>query len=526
MLAFWAAALAAVTAAWILGDSSLRAFGDSGADHTWPLYVAHALRLGGISGALQVLGDLHATWPPGLFLVHGLLGYLFGEDLFWMRLYNLLYLPPLMWGVYRLGLQLGGDARAATLAAVLAVFNFSVAFHLRHICIDTPSMVMTVLVMLALLRARDLDRPGAVIALGALVGLGLLFRVQVLLFVTVPALLAGAQAVAAAGGRERLRRLGWIALGVLAAALISSPYWARQLPRIAQECLAHLGLQVTAASAAPGNPGFVSGLGYYGLALGQTAGWPVVLVALGTAPLLLRRRRRSLLLLLWVMGGVLLTAVGAGREPRYLLPLVPALALLAALGLQQLAPAKRRLITAALLLTTALPTLWIAGFGQDLFDRGIVSRLFHRNYLRAPVRRSMEEALGDTRRALDRFMPSPDGEGACLFFGGFAQEELIATFAPRYPRALLVTLQDNGDSDYPRWRKVMARPRRRLVVSVYQKYRLRLLWKGRYNHLPVYIHELTDPYVNALRFSPPLDIEIQRRMEEDIRSRRNRRIAH
>ena len=514
LLVFFGVTLAAVTAAWIFQDNSLLSFGDSGADHTWPLYVAHALRLGGIPGGLQVLGDLHPTWPPGLFFMHGLLGYLLGEDLFWMRLYNLLYLPLLIWGVYRLGLQFG-DAQTATLASALAVFNFAVAFHLRHICIDTPSMVMTVLAMFGLMRAGDLDRPRPVVLMGALFGLGLLFRVQFLFFVAGPALLAGVGAMrTAASGRERLRRLGWVGLAVLAAALVSSPFWASQISTIIDVCLAHLGHGVIGESTSPGESDPASGYAYYLPAVGQMVGWPMVLTVLGTVPLLIRRVPRSSYLVAWIAGGLLVTALGTNHEPRYLLPLVPALALLAALGLEQLRPVWRGLMTTTLLLATALPTLAVAGFGREVKDHGFMARLVHPDFVRAPVRRPFVASLAATQGALDRLLTRPDGEGLCLFFGGFAQEDLIAFFAPRYPRALLVTLQDNGDNDYPRWKRVMARPRRRLVVSVYQKYRLPLLWQGRYNHLPIYIHELSDPYLDVLRFSPPLDIDVKQQMEE------------
>ena len=306
-------------------------------------------------------------------MVHGLLGFLLSEDLFWMRLYNLLYLPLLMWGVYRLGLYTG-NARSATLATALAVFNFGVAFHLRHLCIDLPAMVLAVL---------------------------------------------------------------------------------------------------------------------------------------GTTPSLVRRDPRCRVLLAWVVGGMLLSAMGAAREPRYLLPLVPALALLAAAGLEQLTPLLRRVLSPALLLATALPTLVVAGFNCQIDDDGVLSRVLHPTYLRQRAPVPFSTILGPTRRALDRILSSQDGDGVCIILGGFLQENLIADLAPRYPRALLVTQMDNGDAASPAWSRVMAHPRRRVVVSVYQRYRLPQLWQGRFLHLPIYIYELPRGRDDVLRTTPQLDVDFR-----------------
>ena len=487
-----------ITASWILADCSLQSFLDSGNHHILAMKTGRALQGGGLSGWWSFIRGINVSWPPGTFVVHGLFGALLGDHQHTLRLVNLLYLPLLLWGVYRLGLFFGGRW-TAVLAAVLSVSGLGLAFHLRHVCIDNTATVVVVFGMLALMAARRRGRPGWLVLFGVVSGVGLLFRVQYLFFVLLPA--AGLAAIWI-WSAQSWRRRAWIGACVLlsaaAALLISAPYWTANFQEFLSIALSHLssefsrlGIQGTGAEE---EAGLASGLPYYGLVPGKLVGWPVVLAALGALPWLLRRRRRTVYLLLWVAGGLLIYSLTVAREPRYLLPLVPALALLAALGTEQLSrPWLRGAATALLLFGTTGPTLIIAGNGWNIPDQGPLSWLAHHEFFRAPdPGRRQQEARAMAAALRAQFARKPGRQPYVMLSGSQIDElpELYIFVAPELPQTAMASIYNFSPDDYPHWRAARAPNTVYYMLSLSRRHPFTQLWKGTYSHRPMRLYEV------------------------------------
>ncbi|MBI3270609.1 MAG: glycosyltransferase family 39 protein [Planctomycetes bacterium] len=111
--------------------------------------------------------------------------------------------------------------RVGALAALLAIGGWRALQFVPRILTETPTLTLATFAAWWLVRTRRQPTPRRQAVLGALSGLLLLLRAQMLGFVAVAGLLAAA---AEAGWRRRLRAL---VLGACAAALVLSPWWVR-----------------------------------------------------------------------------------------------------------------------------------------------------------------------------------------------------------------------------------------------------------------------------------------------------------
>ena len=490
LLGMYGLAFGAITAAWILADNSLLSHYDSGHHHRSVLLVSRALIQEGLAVGMQTaLAKLHPVWPPGIFLLHGILGWLLGDGFHALRLYNLLYIPPLIWGVYLLGRRLG-DRSTAILAAVLTISSPGVAFHLRHVCIDNAAMVMVVWGMVFVMRAVERPGPKSLVLLGLVSGLGIMFRIQYLFFVVLPLMVAGTRWVREASTRaRRIRLLLWMGAGVVTALLIWSPHWTAHLDVMARSFIDHF--QGTGDSAAPGYwSGLCSGLVYYSLAPAKLVGWPVVLAAVVALPFLLRGNPRTLYLLLSVLGGVILYGVTISREPRYILPMAPALALLAALGAARLPARVRDVLVPVLLLITAGPTLLAAGSLRRGHEGPPLGRFLHVDFQRSPELRDPTPSVAAMARAYKEHVraESRDGLHGCLLIAAHPddQDTLFAFLAPQLPRVRLsISSIYRDEDDEQRWKQENGAWRQCAVLSNARYEDLPTIWQGRFHQRPV-----------------------------------------
>ena len=484
VLAASGALLSLLTALWVMQDTGIAPPTDSAHHLLTAILFSRGLEAEGLSGLWQTMRHFYVGWPPASYvLLYGPLGWLFGDQSQLMRLYSLALLPLLMWGTYSLGVRLMGQRRLATLAALTCVFGFGVAGQLRQVSIDLPTTAAVLLAMLTLHRSALLSRPGWTVALGAALGLCLLSRVQSIFFVGPPLLVQGITAlVLARGWRRRAERLsGMLLVGALAA-LVSSPWWFGRLRSLWRISTAHLDPSQVAPR---GDPDLWAGLLYYAGALGKLGGWPLVLLALAAVPLALRRSpslRSPLvqLLLPWILGGVVGLAMGVHREPRYLLPAVPALALLACHGLAALPGSwgrARELAGAALLLTVVLPTLITMAFPVRHKHPLVLNGLVEWAYTRAPIRVRAEEAGRATAQALLQYNGGDQsGENTYLIVQQHPNDPFMARLAiflaPHMPKLMLSQMINHNLINSPLHSQ--ERRRRKLFVLAQGAFLLRL----------------------------------------------------
>ena len=477
------ALLTGLTILWVLQDTGIAPPTDSAHHLLTSVLFSRGIEAGGLTGLWQTMRHFYVGWPPASYLLlYGPLGWLFGDQSQLMRLYSLALLPLLLWGTYSLGVRLLGDRRLATLAALVCVFGFGVTGQLRQVSIDLPATGAVLLVMVALSRSALFSRPRWIMVLGAACGLCLFTRVQSVFFLAGPlAVQAVVALVKARDWRRRAERLIAVVTVPALAILCSAPWWFGRLRSLWKISTAHL----DPGRVSPrGDPDLWAGLTYYVGALGKLGGWPLLLLALLAVPLVLWRpgKRRALtlqLLLPWLIGGVVGLAMGVHREPRYLLPAMPALALLACQGLAVLSRAKvRELAGAALLLAVALPTLltmaWPVPSKHFLATQGLVEWA----YVRAPVRVRAEEAGRVVAAALAKFSKDPTGAETYLIVQQHPADQFMSRLAiflaPHAPRLLMAQMINHELINSPL--HVRERKRRKLFVLAQGDFMLRFPW--------------------------------------------------
>jgi 4-amino-4-deoxy-L-arabinose transferase-like glycosyltransferase len=230
---------------------------------------------------------------------------------------------------------------AALIAAVLLAVAFLPVAYARVALADGPTLLFVALGLLggAWLLQDDAGRRRGVLLAGVAVGLAAGFKYNAGIVVLVPlaalALRAREDGLRAAGRRTLL--LGGAAL---VAFVVSNPYVLIDPHEVwrAIEYQAHW----SAGGRYVGEP-MRSGFAFYTWAAGWGVGWaPLVAGALGAALLAVRRPRIALLLLPMVAGYLLVMGVQDRFFARWLLPIVPVLAIAAAFAAQEAAALLRR----------------------------------------------------------------------------------------------------------------------------------------------------------------------------------------
>jgi Dolichyl-phosphate-mannose-protein mannosyltransferase len=266
-----------------------------------------------------------------------------------------------MAAVYHLGRRLAGEPTGVTAALLFATAPFAVYSSLR-LQLDLPLAAMVALALVALLATEDFTRRGPALAFGAACGLGLLTKPTFALYV--------APSVVLLLLRGRRRALAGAALAAVIAATLSVPWFGPRLLGLGAQIEARAFAQ--AAEAGHPDPLTLSGLAFYPRWLGYEIGvGAVVLAVIGLVTALSHRR--------WFLPvAALAPFVGLeliqNKNLRYALPLLGALAVLAAVGLQALpALARRGTIAVLIVLGVVQVSAVMAGVPRNVWLPGLAT---------------------------------------------------------------------------------------------------------------------------------------------------------
>lgn len=245
--------------------------------------------------------------------------------------------------VHALGRRLGGTAAGLAGAFLLAVTPLAVrdAHYVKH---DIPVTLLVAIVHLLL--AGTVAGRGRLLAAAAVAGLAASMHYYAV-FLAVP---VGLAALWRAGDlRQRLRDVGLCALLMTAAFIAGSPYLLLDLGTALRDMAANRAIVVDRAA---DHGGVMASLAVYLDLLRRDApGWPVLAAAAGGAFVLARSAPRQLLLLVAFPAVFFAFLVNTVPASRYLNPLLPALMVLAGIGIAEASraasAAHRRLVSVA-----------------------------------------------------------------------------------------------------------------------------------------------------------------------------------
>jgi hypothetical protein len=308
------------------------------------LQCARALVEGGAPALYHELVTGNRQVAPLFPLTAGLLHAWLSEARSVAHLANGLYLAPLLAAVAGLARTLYGR-RAVPLAVFVASTFPGIVNYSRDCQMDFPGAALVALGMWALARSDRLRRPGWTAGAGALLGLAALAKAMAAVFFVAPILWL---AWSAARGPDvpPYRPLYRMLLALAAAALVAAPWYAPNLAEITGYLLYYGFLEGAAPYRAAGPETLsIRNLAYYPLAVVNhgisflcATSWLAVGVARAArgsrAPDTARWSAATSgrgLLAAWIAGGyVILTVVPNKEGERYVLSLLPALAVLLA----------------------------------------------------------------------------------------------------------------------------------------------------------------------------------------------------
>ena len=339
------AVLCAVSATWVQIDQRPPEW-----DHANHLERAvdcyRSLRVVSDSGAREIL-EASSFYPPVVTCAAGALYFVFPIVPLTAQVVMMGFLGLAMACVYGLGTRLSGPETGLWAAFFLGTAPF-VVFSLTNFQLDLPLAAMVALALYALVRTEAFIDTRWSLALGVALGLGMLTKPPFAIYVLPPFLWALWRAMRALGGARSLGRVV-AALGVAAA--LALPWYGPRLFGLPMQILSRSFKQ--AAEQQNPEPLTAAGLSYYPRVLPTEFGLLAGLLLLWGLWALGRDRAARALLWLATLVPFAVFSLIQNKNLRYTLPILPAAALVAAIGLRTLPRAAQRSIAVAAVLLGA-----------------------------------------------------------------------------------------------------------------------------------------------------------------------------
>ncbi len=304
----------------------------------WAVTTAAEVCAGDLGAAAKSIWGNRQRSPLGI--VPAVLSQLGGPDSAMARMSSLFWMALLLFFTFRLGERLWSPAAGLLSAAALAAMPMAMGFS-RLLWLDMPLAAMTAWCLLMLLRAEGFGRLRDALLLGLVVGLGMLTKYSLPIFVGPPAICLLLVALRRPG--QRLRVLRNVAAAVVVAAGVFALWGVPHLNDLIyafEMARPELVILEKPEVGAPDPARFT----YYLERIPQSSLGPVLalLMAAGYAGLLARGRRRVLAISgAWFWGAMLLLAPFVTWD-RYFLPALPAAAVIIGVGLCQVRALTRR----------------------------------------------------------------------------------------------------------------------------------------------------------------------------------------
>jgi 4-amino-4-deoxy-L-arabinose transferase-like glycosyltransferase len=335
------------------------------------------------AGDLHLDGVLYAEVARGLAERGAWLDLTIGGDPYWRK-------PPLVFWLMRGAYWIGGvseatarapsllagilcgvalyflvarlwDARVGLLAGVVLATTSPFVQNAVTARLDTVPTLLSLLSLLAFVRAADSRRPLDFVLAGACCGLAVMAKG--VFGLTGPFFFV---LYCATTGRLRTLATRGFLVAMLAGAVIALPWHVYQVARWGSAFLDVYLFEQVVDRATGGLGGYQQSRSYFASLLRDDWPWlPFTLGGLVMAALAARRGdRRAAFLLAWAFGYLGLVSLSAGQRARYLVQLYPPASIMAALALDRLVPARWRvrvpaaiggLCAAGLLVVALLP---------------------------------------------------------------------------------------------------------------------------------------------------------------------------
>lgn len=297
-------------------------------------------------GSIRAILERSSFYPPLVTCAAGLAYRLFPSDTAAAQSVVLLFLGIAMGAVYLLGRSLASGTAGVVAALLFGSAPFIVFSSLRF-QLDLPLAAMVAVATVTLLRTDRFRHRAWSVGAGIVLGLGLLTKPPFVVYVL------PVSAWAVAGARTR-RTVANAALALAGAAALGLPWYGPRIFGLPVQ-IANRSFKL-AAGEGKAETFTWAGLGFYPTWLMNQFGVVATLLFCVGLVVIFRRRR-------WLLLSAILLPFGVfeliqGKDLRYALPLLPLVAVAAALGLTSLPP---RLRPAAVVLLLGVGALQVTG---------------------------------------------------------------------------------------------------------------------------------------------------------------------
>ena len=306
--------------------------------------------------------EMSAFYPPVVPCAAGLLYRVFPGTPLVSQSVMLAFLGAGLLALFLLGRRLF-DAPSGLVAALIFGTAPFVVYSTTNFQLDLPLAAMVIVTLLELARTNAFSRRSWSLILGVTLALGMLVKPPFAIYVLPPVALSAWRAARASDRRRRLANLG---LALVLGGALSLPWYGPRLFGLPLQ-MANRAFRLAAEAGQP-EPLTVFSLLFYPRALlpmfGLLAG---LLFAWGLVALAREPAARGLLWSASLLPFGVFLAI-RNKDLRYVLPILPAAALIASAGLRAFAPALRRALTLALI-GVAVLQVSAAAFGVPRLAR-------------------------------------------------------------------------------------------------------------------------------------------------------------
>ncbi len=294
-----------------------------------------SLRIVADTGTREIL-EASSFYPPVVTCAAGLLYLVFPIAPPTAQAVMMAFLGLAMAALYGLGRRLA-DVETGVWAAFLFATAPFVVFSLTNFQLDLPLAAMVALALYALVRSESFGHARWSLVLGGVFGLGMLTKPPFAIYVGLPVLWGLWRALRSP---DRRRRLGWAGTALAIGALLSLPWYGPRLFGLPMQILNRSFKQ--AAEQQNPEPLTSAALTYYPRTLPTQLGLLAGLLLLWGLWALRKHRAARTILWLATLGPFIVFSLIQNKNLRYTLPILPAAALVAAVGLRSLPALTRR----------------------------------------------------------------------------------------------------------------------------------------------------------------------------------------
>lgn len=274
-------------------------------------------------------------------------------------------LAILLFSVYNITFYFSKNKNIALAAGILTL-GYPIMTHFSRIYfLDFTLTAWTALSIYLLLQTKHYGRTLWCVAAGAGMGLGLLSKWSLIIFVAGPALCLLIETLRdkKISRRERIRQFSNMLLIIAMAGIISFPWYRTHFSVIEQLATETAQAFAYTHDIKQVRPWGITNLGFYLFgrhALAWGVSWPLLFLFLGMS-FIARKKKGALFLFSWfALPYLFFTLFISTKEVRHILPLIPSLAIITVMGLHQLKKYRRLLFISVFVLTGImwLETSW------------------------------------------------------------------------------------------------------------------------------------------------------------------------